>query len=115
MATISNLYIDADADYSSTVTLSSVDSAGTLTVFNLTDYTATASVRKTYASSTATSFNCIIDADPTTGKVVIALTDAQTASLNRGRYVWDMMVESSGGTKTRVLQGVVTINPSVTR
>jgi len=35
--------------------------------------------------------------------------------LNRGRYVWDMMVESSGGTKTRVLQGVVTINPSVTR
>ncbi|MDP6770963.1 MAG: hypothetical protein QF704_09740, partial [Anaerolineales bacterium] len=64
MATISNLYIDADADYSSTVTLSSVDSAGTVTVFDLTDYTATASVRKTYASSTATSFNCIIDADP---------------------------------------------------
>ena len=47
MATISNLVIDANADYSSTVTISSIASDGTETPFDLTGYTVSASIRKT--------------------------------------------------------------------
>mgnify|MGYP001199339349 CR=1 FL=1 len=115
MATISNLTIDANADYSSTVTISSIATDGTETPFDLTGYTVTASIRKTFASTTATAFGITVDPDPTTGKVTIGLTDVQTGTLDRGRYVWDMVVTSAGGLITRVVQGLATVNPSVTR
>lgn len=115
MATISNLNIDADADYQSTVTISSIDSDGAETAFNLTGYTVSASLRKHFASSTSTDFTTVVVSPATAGQVTISLTDVQTSALDRGRYVWDMVVTSSGGTKTRVVEGVVTVNPSVTR
>ena len=115
MATISNLVLDAASDYSSTVTISNIASDGTETAFNLTGYTVAASVRKSFASSTATTFTTAIDAPATAGSVTISLTDVQTTALDRGRYVWDMVITSSGGLITRVLQGMVTVNPSVTR
>ena len=115
MATISNLVIDANADYSSTVTISSIASDGTETPFDLTGYTVTASVRKTFASATATAFDVTVDPDATTGSVTVGLSDVQTGVLDRGRYVWDMIVTSAGGHVTRVDQGLATVNPSVTR
>ena len=115
MATISNLVIDANADYSSTVTISSISSDGTETPFDLTGYTVTASIRKTFASATATAFAITVDPDPTTGSVTVGLTDVQSGTLDRGRYVWDMVVTSAGGLITRVVQGLATVNPSVTR
>ena len=115
MATISNLNIDAASDYSSTVTISSVASDGTETAFDLTNYTVAAEIRKTFASSTATAFTAAVNSPATDGKVTISLTDVQTIALDRGRFVWDMVVTSASGTKTRVLQGTVTVNPSVTR
>ena len=115
MATISNLNIDAASDYSSTVTISSVASDGTETAFDLTNYTVAAEIRKTFASSTATAFTAAVNSPSTDGKVTISLTDVQTIALDRGRFVWDMVVTSASGTKTRVLQGTVTVNPSVTR
>jgi len=115
VATISNLNIDAAADYQSTVTISSIATDGTETAFDLTNYSATASLRKNFASSTKIDFSCNIDSPATNGNVTISLTDVQTESLDRGRYVWDMTVTSAGGTITRVVEGVVTINPSVTR
>ena len=115
MATISNLTIDANADYSSTVNISSIAADGTETAFDLTGYAVTASIRKTFASTTATAFGITIDPDPTTGAVTIDLTDVQAGTLDRGRYVWDMVVTSAGGLITRVVQGLATVNPSVTR
>ena len=112
---ISNLVIDANADYSSTITISSIASDGTETPFDLTGYTVSASVRKTFASATATAMDITIDPDPTTGSVTVGLTDVQTGALDRGRYVWDMIVTSAGGLITRVVQGLATVNPSVTR
>ena len=115
MATISNLVIDANADYSSTVTISSIASDGTETPFDLTGYSVTASIRKTFASATATAMSITVDPDPATGSVTVGLTDVQTGTLDRGRYVWDMVVTSAGGLITRVVQGLATVNPSVTR
>ena len=115
MATISNLTIDANADYSSSVTISSVSDAGVETAFDLTGYTVTASIRKTFASATATAMSITVDPDPATGSVTVGLTDVQTGTLDRGRYVWDMVVTSAGGLITRVVQGLATVNPSVTR
>jgi len=42
------------------------------------------------------------------------LTNAQTNAMKAGRYVYDVEITSSGGTKTRVLEGQLEITPGVT-
>jgi hypothetical protein len=110
MAIIANLYIDQGTDY--TITVDVTDSAGD--VLDLTGFTATAQVRKTYTSSSlsatfATSINAAA------GQVTISLTDTQTSALQAGRYVYDLNIQSGGGVKTRVIEGQAVVTPGVTR
>ena len=111
MATISNLFIDQDADFTSTVTIN--DSNGS--ALDLTSYTELAMIRKTYQSTSATTFTSTFASDRTTGQITISLTDTQTSALESGRYVYDLVITDSSGTKTRVVEGIATVNPSVSR
>ena len=111
MATISNLFIDQDADFTTTVTVN--DSTGT--PLDLTNFTALGMIRKTYQSSTATTFTSAFVSPRTTGQITISLTDTQTAALESGRYVYDLVITDASGNKTRVVEGSVTVNPSVSR
>ena len=111
MATISNLFIDQDADFTTTVTVN--DSTGT--ALDLTNYTALAMIRKSYQSSTATTFTSAFVSPRTTGQITISLTDTQTAALESGRYVYDLVITDASGNKTRVVEGIVTVTPSVSR
>mgnify|MGYP003645100210 FL=1 len=110
MAIIANLYIDQGTDY--TITVDVTDSAGD--ILDLTGYTATAQIRKTYTSSSlSATFTTSITA--AAGQVTISLTDTQTSALEAGRYVYDLNIESSGGVKTRVIEGQAVVTPGVTR
>ena len=111
MATISNLFIDQGADFTTTVTIN--DSTGS--ALDLTNYTALAMMRKSYASTTATTFTSTFASDRTTGQITISLSDTQTAALEAGRYVYDLVITDASGTKTRVVEGIATVNPSVSR
>ena len=111
MATISNIFINQHADFSTTVTIS--DSNGS--ALDLSSYTALAQIRKTYESTSATSFTATFDSDRTTGKITLSLTDTQTAALESGRYVYDLLITGVSGDKTRVVKGIATVNPSVSR
>ena len=111
MATISNLFIDQDADFTTTVTVN--DSTGT--ALDLTNYTALAMIRKSYQSSTATTFTSAFVSPRTTGQITISLTDTQTAALEQGRYVYDLVITDASGSKTRVVEGIATVTPSVSR
>ena len=111
MATISNLFVDQDADFTTTVTVN--DSNGS--ALDLTNYTALGMIRKTYQSSTATTFTSSFVSPRTTGQITISLTDTQTAALDSGRYVYDLVITDASGNKTRVVEGIVTVTPSVSR
>ena len=111
MATISNIFIDQNADFSTTVTMADSDGSA----LDLTNYTALAQIRKTYESATATSFAAAFDSDRTTGKITISLTDTQTATFDSGRYVYDLLITDASTVKTRVVEGIATVNPSVSR
>lgn len=111
MATISNIFIDQGANFSTTVTIED----GNSSALDLTSYTAVAQIRKTYQSATATNFTVTFAADRTTGQITISLTDTQTAAFEEGRYVYDLLITDLSGTKTRVVEGIVTVNPSVSR
>ena len=111
MATISNLFVDQDADFTTTVTVN--DSTGS--ALDLTNYTALGMIRKTYQSSTATTFTSAFVSPRTTGQITISLTDTQTAALESGRYVYDLVITDASGNNTRVVEGIATVNPSVSR
>lgn len=113
MALTTNLVIEQGATFSQDFIVK--DSAGN--VKNLNGYTATASMRRSYYSSTATDFTtAVVDAD---GKVTISLTAAETAAISVGstgniRFVYDIEVASASET-LRPFEGIVTVRPNVTR
>jgi|TARA_B100000242_G_scaffold256493_1_gene199926 hypothetical protein len=110
MASISNIFIDQGATFTTTVTVT--DSNGD--AVNLSGYSVAAQIRKTFLSSSATAFTASIS-NASSGEITISLTDTQTTALEAGRFVYDVLITASGGTKTRVVEGQVTVNPSVTR
>ena len=110
MASISNIFIDQGATFTTTVTVSDANGDAV----NLSGYSVAAQIRKTFLSSSATAFTASIS-NASAGEITISLTDSQTTSLEAGRYVYDVLITASGGTKTRVVEGQVTVNPSVTR
>ena len=81
---------------------------------NLTGYTAAAQLRKSHGSTTATAFTATL-ASATDGIVQLDLTATVTAALAYGRYVWDLQLTTGSGTKMKVVEGIATIRPSVTR
>lgn len=110
MAGFAELTVEQGASYSTTVTVNGSDGSPT----NLTNYTAAAQLRKSYYSSTATNFTVNIT-DAAGGTITMTLTAANTANLTPGRYVYDLLITSPTSVKTRVVEGIATILPSVTR
>jgi len=113
MAAIANLRIDQGATFSSDVTVSDTDGSA----FNLTGYTASAKMAKGYASTrTRTTMTTAIASDPTTGVITLSLTADQTNALDApARYVYDVEItQTLDSTITRVIEGIITVSPSVT-
>ena len=81
---------------------------------NLTGYSSLGQLRKSYGSSTATAMTTAIS-NAATGDISITMTDTATAALDAGRYQWDLLITSGSGNKTRVVEGIATVNPSVSR
>ena len=110
MASISNIFIDQGATFTTTVTVT--DSNGD--AVNLSGYSVAAQIRKTFLSFSATAFTASIS-NASSGEITISLTDTQTTALEAGRFVYDVLISASGVTKCSVVEGQVTVNPSVTR
>ena len=111
MATVSNIFIDQGATFTTTITVED----GNGVSLDLTGYSGIAQLRKTYESTTSVGFNVSFETPRTNGQVTISLTDAQTSALESGKYVYDVNLTLPGGTKTRVVEGVASVNPSVSR
>jgi hypothetical protein len=102
--------VEQGADFNTTINVK--DEYGVAT--NLNDYTAAAQLRKSYYSTTAIDFSVTIT-DESSGEIRVALSSAVTANIIPGRYVYDLLIVSPTNVKTRVIEGVVNVLPSVTR
>ena len=110
MATISNLYIDAGADYSIIITANQSNGDP----LNLTGFTVKSQIRKSYASPTAYDFTTSLYA-AAAGKIRLSLTATQTSAIKPGRYLYDVEITSGSGEKRRVLEGIIIITPEITQ
>lgn len=109
MAIKANLVVDQGTDYSTSVNLTDADG----NIVPLTGYTANAQMRRTYSSSNSVSFGVTLET--ANGVVKLSLSDAQTANIIAGRYVYDVIVTSPASITSRIVEGIVTVTPRVTK
>lgn len=110
MADFVEIQIEAGATFSTEITVSNADG----TSKNLSDYSARSQLRKSYYALTSTEFDVDIT-DSANGTITMGLTAANTANIKAGRYVYDVEIENSQGTVTRIFEGIATVLPNVTR
>ena len=53
--------------------------------------------------------------DSSTGTLILSLNNSVTSALSAGRYVYDVELTDSASKKSRILEGVVTVTPEVTK
>lgn len=104
-----NIVIDQGTDFETTIDV--IDDNGN--IVDLAGYTGAAQMRKHYTSSTATNFTVSITAGA--GLVTLSMNAATTNAIAAGRYVYDCELTDGSGIVSRIVEGIVTITPGVTR
>ena len=111
MAAYVEITIEQGAKLTSTVTVN--DTQGD--AVNLTTYSASAQLRKSYYSTSANTLTAIITGNAN-GQITLSMTAANTSNLTPGRYVYDLIIRNStDNSVTRVVEGTAVVLPSVTR
>ena len=110
MAIIKNLTIDQGSTFSVKISITGANNEA----YDLTNYTATAQMRKNASSITkidfTTSFGVLVN-----GEVFMSLTDEESAVIKEGRYLYDLVIENIGTSeKYRAIEGIVTVTPGIT-
>ena len=109
MATKANLVIDQGTTFSADLTLT--DENGD--PLDLVGYTANSQIRKWYTSSNAAAiFSTSINVQ--SAVITLSLTSNQSGNLTSGRYVYDVEI-NNGSEVSRIVEGIVTVTPQVTR
>lgn len=108
MAQKVNLVIDQGTTFTTSFDVD--DDAGN--PIDLTGYTGYSQIRKHYTSSNAVSFTVTANS---AGVVVLSMNSNTTSTINAGRYVYDVELVSPQNTTSRIVEGIVTVTPQVTR
>ena len=107
---VSNLLIYQGSDFIIDFTVENDNG----TNFDLTGYSAACLIKKHYTSSTSQTVTAAILTPPTSGRIQLSLTNSQTTAMKSGRYVYDVVITSDTGIKSRVLEGSVSVLEGVT-
>lgn len=101
-----NIVIEKGTDYQEVFTVNNPDGSP----LDLTGHSGVSKIKKYPESTSSTSFNVgIVSA---AGQVVVSLANTITSSLSPGRYYYDVIVIASTGKKTKVVDGMVIVNPT---
>jgi hypothetical protein len=103
------LFLEQGTSFNVSLTIDDVSGSP----FNLSGYTGTAQMRKSYYSSNAAA-TFVVSTGGADGIVTLSLEAGTTANIYPGRYLYDVVV-TSGSTRARVLEGIVNVTPQVTK
>lgn len=88
---------------------------------DLANYTVTSKMKKSYSSDSSSthSFTGTVKSPSDAGIAVISLTNTQTDAIKAGRYLYDVELSYTDSSNTtiieRILEGHITVTPSVTK
>lgn len=109
MAIKANIVIDQGTTFQTSINVTDENDD----VVTLTGYSASAQMRKHYTSSNSFSFTTAIS--PSLGVVTLSMTANTTNTITPGRYMYDCELTDPNGAVTRLVEGIVTVTPGVTR
>lgn len=108
MVARTNLTIHQGTTFSSKMILE--DDVG---VFNLSGYTVAAQMRKSWISESFHAF--MATHNDSGGEITLFMSDEETSLIEPGRYLYDTLIESPGGSKEKIAYGIVDVIPGITR
>lgn len=112
MAAYTEIIMDQGATFNTEITLNDDNSSAPI---NLTGYIVRSQMRRSYYSVNASAtFTCTIT-NAANGELTLSLTDGQTSNIKAGRYLFDLETVDTSNVVTRVLEGIITVTPGVTR
>ena len=106
---VSNLLVYQGSDFNIDFTVENDNG----TEFDMTGYTVASMIKKHYTSSSSVTVTAVMT-PVTAGRVQLSLNAVQTTAMKAGRYVYDVVITSPSGLKTRVLEGTVSVLEGVT-
>jgi hypothetical protein len=93
-------------------TMSVIDNNNT--PVDLTTYTLAGQLRRSYSSSEFIDFDIVI-LNPVLGRIAVSLTGLVTATLTHSKYVFDVNATNADDVILRIMEGLITVSPNVTR
>lgn len=106
------LYIDQGTTFNTLISLSDDITNSSL---NIAGYTFVSQIRRSYYSANITANIVCAIANVNAGEITLSMDAGTTANIKAGRYVFDIKSTDAANTVTRVLEGIITVVPSVTR
>ena len=112
MAQTLNLRADQGSDF--TINLTEADNLGV--AYNLGEWTANSSFKKHHGSSTYYDMTTTVKSAPDGNLDLSLLANSANSVIPDGRYYYDVVLKSTSNTAIkRVMQGILTIDPKVSR
>ena len=112
MAIQQNLTLEQGASFQAVIKLY----ADVTTPLDLTGYSASSQMRRSYDSVSATATLTVSIPVPANGELVITLPAGSSNGIKYGRYLYDVIInQTSTGTITRAVEGIITVSPRITR
>ena len=106
------LALDQGSTFLATIKLTNDDGS----VMNVANCSFSSQMRKSYYSTNPTANINIIITDGANGNITLTLDAANTANIRSGRYLYDIkMTDTGGNTTIRIIEGIMTVTPQVTK
>jgi hypothetical protein len=110
MSAQNNLTIDKGTDFIYNIHL--IDSSGV--PVDISGFTGSSQLRTSYSSNVHMSLNVFVST-VNTGLITLSMNSAIASTLTASRYLYDLTLTSSNNVVSRLMEGYITVNPSVTR
>lgn len=81
-------------------------------LIDFSNFTLESQIRKTYTSSNNYSFSISASSN---GIIILTMNSATTNTIPFGRYVYDIEIKDNFGFRDRIVEGMLTVTPQVTR
>jgi hypothetical protein len=82
---------------------------------NVSGYTVRSQMRRSYYSANATAQIVCTVTDAANGTILMSLAAANTSNIKAGRYLFDVETVDTASVTTRILEGIITVTPEITR
>lgn len=82
---------------------------------NITGYSVASQMRRSYYSTNATANLVCTISEAANGEITLSLASGNTTNIKAGRYLFDMETTDTANTVTRVLEGIITVTPQITK